>query len=228
MHTPPLTLVLGDKNWSSWSLRPWLALKKAGIEFEEAHVTLRQGPETKAQCLAHSPAGKVPVLKWDDEVIWDSLAILETIADRLPAAHLWPQDAAARAHGRAISAEMHSGFQALRRDMPMDCTHHRPGEGMNDAVAEDISRIVAIWAEARGRFGASDDPQEGGPYLLGRFSIADAMFAPVVSRFETYAPDLVALGDRDAVARAYMETISSMPEMREWVLGARAQMAAAS
>jgi len=222
MHTPPLQLVIGDKNWSSWSLRPWLAMKKTGLAFEEVDVTLREGAETKAQCLSHSPAGKVPVLKWGEEVIWDSLAILETLADRLPDAALWPQDGQARAHGRAISAEMHSGFTALRRDMPMDCIHHRPGEGMNDAVAEDIGRIIAIWTEARGRYGETG----GGPYLLGPFSIADAMFAPVVSRFETYAPDLVALGDRDGAARAYMETISSMPEMREWVLGARAQMAA--
>lgn len=220
MHTPPVQLVIGDKNWSSWSLRPWLAMKVAGLDFEEVDVTLRQGAETKAQCLSHSPAGKVPVLKWADETIWDSLAILETLADRLPDARLWPEDAQARAHGRAISAEMHSGFTALRRDMPMDCTHHRPGEGMNDAVAEDISRIIAIWTEARGRFGEAG----GGPYLLGTFSIADAMYAPVVSRLETYAPDLVALGDRDGTARAYMETINSMTEMREWVLGARAQM----
>lgn len=220
MHTPPLQLVIGDKNWSSWSLRPWLAMKVAGLDFEEVDVVLRLGTETKTQCLSHSPAGKVPVLKWGDETIWDSLAILETLSDRLPDAHLWPSDAQARAHGRAISAEMHSGFNALRRDMPMDCTHHRPGEGMNDAVGEDISRIIAIWTEARGRFGETG----GGPYLLGPFSIADAMYAPVVSRLETYAPDLVALGDRDGTARAYMETITSMTEMREWVLGARAQM----
>ena len=165
--------------------------------------------------------GEGAVLRWGDEVIWDSLAILETLADRLPEAGLWPQDASARAHGRAISAEMHSDFTALRRDMPMDCIHHRPGEGMNEAVGNDIGRIIAIWTEARGRYGETG----GGPYLLGPFSIADAMFAPVVSRLETYAPDLVALGDRDGVARAYMETITSMPEMREWVLGARAQMA---
>ncbi len=224
MKMPPLTLVIGDKNWSSWSLRPWLAMKRAGLAFEEAHVTLRQGDDTKAQCLAYSPAGKVPVLKWGDETIWDSLAILETLNERVPGAHLWPADGVARAHGRAISAEMHSGFTALRRDMPMDCTHHRPGEGMNDAVAHNISRIIAIWTEARGRFGVTG----GGPYLLGPFSIADAMYAPVVSRFDTYAPDLVALGDRDGVARAYMETINAMPEMREWVMGARAQMMAAS
>jgi len=220
MHTPPLQLVIGDKNWSSWSLRPWLAMKKIGLSFEEVDVTLRAGAQTKAECLSHSPAGKVPVLKWGSEIIWDSLAILDTLADRLPEAHLWPDDPQARAHGRAISAEMHAGFTALRRDMPMDCTHHRPGEGMNEAVGEDISRIISIWTEARGRYGETG----GGPYLLGAFSIADAMFAPVVSRLETYAPDLVALGDRDGQARAYMDTISSMPEMREWVLGARAQM----
>ncbi len=220
MQTPPLTLVIGDKNWSSWSLRPWLALTYANIPFEEAHVTLRQGDETRAQGLAHSPAGKVPVLKWGDEVIWDSLAILETLADRLPDAHFWPDDPVARAHGRAIVAEMHAGFVPLRRDMPMDCIHHRPGEGMNDAVARDIGRIIAIWAEARGRFGE----QAGGPYLLGAFSIADAMYAPVVSRLDTYAPDLTALGDRDGIARAYMESINAMPAMRAWLLGARAQM----
>ncbi|WP_422026046.1 glutathione S-transferase family protein [Pyruvatibacter mobilis] len=226
MQTPPLTLVIGNKNWSSWSLRPWLAMKKAGLAFEEVHVTLRDGAETRAQCLAHSPSGKVPVLKWGEETVWDSLAILETLADRLPAARLWPEDAQARAHGRAIAAEMHAGFQALRRDMPMDCIHHRPGEGMNEAVAADISRIIALWAEARGRFGEQAGEGQGGPFLLGAFSIADAMYAPVVSRFATYAPDLVALGDRDGVARAYMETVTSMPEMRQWVLEARAQMAA--
>ena len=226
MQTPPLTLVIGNKNWSSWSLRPWLAMKKAGLVFEEVHVTLRDGAETRAQCLAHSPSGKVPVLKWGEETIWDSLAILETLADRLPAARLWPEDAQARAHGRAIAAEMHAGFQALRRDMPMDCIHHRPGEGMNEAVAADISRIIALWAEARGRFGEQVGAGQGGPFLLGAFSIADAMYAPVVSRFATYAPDLVALGDRDGVARVYMETVTSMPEMRQWVLEARAQMAA--
>jgi len=220
MHTPPLQLVIGDKNWSSWSLRPWLAMKKIGLSFEEVDVTLRAGPETRAQCLSHSPAGKVPVLKWGSEIIWDSLAILETLADRLPEAKLWPDDPQARAHGRAISAEMHAGFTPLRRDMPMDCIHHRPGEGMNEAVGEDISRIISIWTEARGRYGETG----GGPYLLGTFSIADAMFAPVVSRLETYAPDLAALGDRDGQAKAYMDTINSMPEMREWVLGARAQM----
>jgi len=226
MHTPPLVLVIGNKNWSSWSLRPWIAMKRAGIPFEEAYVALRQGAETHAQCLAHSPSGKVPVLKWGDEVIWDSLAILETLADRLPEAKLWPDNPQARAHGRAMSTEMHAGFQALRRDMPMDCIHHRSGEGMNDAVADDVSRIIAMWAESRGRFGEQAGEGEGGPFLLGRFSIADAMFAPVVSRFATYAPDMVALGDRDGVARAYMDTINSMPEMRQWVLDARAEMAA--
>jgi len=220
MQTPPLTLVIGDKNTSSWSLRPWLAMTHIGLPFTEAHVRLRQGVETRAQCLAHSPSGKVPVLKWGTETIWDSLAILETLADRLPQAHLWPEDPEARGHGRAIAAEMHAGFTALRRDMPMDCIHHRPGDGMNDAVAGDISRIIAIWAEARGRFGEAG----GGPYLLGAFSIADAMFAPVVSRFETYAPDLVALGDRDRLARSYMETVNAMPAMQAWIRDARHQM----
>ncbi len=222
MSTPPLTLVIGNKNWSSWSLRPWLALKVAGVAFEEAHVELRQGEKTRAQCLAHSPAAKVPVLKWGEETVWDSLAILETLAERLPAAKLWPEDAAARAHGRAISAEMHSGFMALRREMPMECLAHHPGEGMTDEVAADIARIVTIWTEARGRFGEAG----GGPFLLGRFSVADAMYAPVVSRFTTYEPDLKALGDRDGAARAYMETVSAMPEMQAWLAGAKAQAAA--
>lgn len=222
MDTPQLTLVIGDKAWSSWSLRPWLALTRAGIPFEEVTVRLRQGAETRAQCLAHSPSAKVPVLKWGDEVIWDSLAILETLAERLPQAKLWPADAAARAHGRAIAAEMHAGFQALRREMPMACLDSLPGQGMTDEVAADVSRIVALWSEARGRFGEAG----GGPFLLGAFSIADAMYAPVVSRFVTYAPDLVALGDRDGLARAYMETIWAMPEMQSWIAGARAAHAA--
>lgn len=219
MDHPPLTLVIGNKAWSSWSLRPWLAMTRAGLAFDEVHVPLRRGPETRAACLAHSPSGKVPVLKWGAETIWDSLAILETLAERLPRLGLWPDDPEARAHGRAISAEMHGGFMALRRDMPMACLDRLPGEGMNDAVAADIARIVALWAEARGRFGA------GGPFLLGRFSIADAMYAPVVSRFVTYQPDLAALGDRDGAARAYVDTVWSMPEMQAWVAQARAQSA---
>jgi len=222
MDTPPLTLVIGDKALSSWSLRPWLAMKRAGIAFAEAHVALRRGAETTAACLAHGPSGMVPVLKWGDEIIWDSLAILETLADRLPGARLWPDDRAARAHGRAIAAEMHSGFRALRANMPMACLDERPGDGMGDGVAADIARIVALWNEARGRFGEAG----GGPFLLGGFSIADAMYAPVVSRFVTYRPDLVALGDRDGLARAYMETIWAMPEIHEWIAGARTERAA--
>ena len=228
MQHPPLTLVIGDKAWSSWSLRPWLAMKRAGIAFEEAHVRLREGDATRAACLAHSPAGKVPVLKWGDETIWDSLAILETLAVRLPDAKLWPDDAAAQAHGRAIAAEMHSGFQALRREMPMACLDSLPDQGLTDEVAADITRIVALWTEARGRFGEAagggkSGGGESGPFLLGRFSIADAMYAPVVSRFTTYAPDLKALGDRDGIARAYMDTICAMPEMQAWIAGARMQ-----
>ena len=197
------TLVIGNKNYSSWSLRPWLAMRQAGIAFDEVVIPLYR-PESKAALLAQSPAGKVPVLRHGDRVVWDSLAIMEYLAEALPGAGLWPDDPAARALARCVSAEMHAGFQALRGGMPMSLREHLPGQGRSDAVAADIARVTAIWRECRERFG------EPGPFLFGRFSIADAMYAPVATRFRTYAVEL------DPVCRKYADAILALPSFLEW------------
>ncbi|MFD1626691.1 glutathione S-transferase family protein [Azospirillum griseum] len=205
-----MTLVVGNKAYSSWSLRPWLALKQAGVSFAEIVIPLRQ-PETKAQILAHCPSGKVPCLIDGDRVIWDSLAICEYVAELAPAAGLWPADPHARAIARSVSAEMHSGFAALRNAMSMDLKIDRHGEGMTPDSAADIARIQALWADCRARFG------QGGPFLFGGFTIADAMFAPVVTRFETYGVVV------DAVSRAYMDAVQALPAMQEWTAAAKAE-----
>lgn len=201
-------LIIGTPRWSSWSLRPWIAMRRAAIPFRATVVALRR-PDTSASAGRHSPSARVPVLKAGEEVIWDSLAILETIAERHPDARLWPADAAARAHGRSLAAEMHSGFQALRQHCTMDFGRRAPMASLPDPVAADVRRIVSGWSQSRRRFGA------GGPFLLGAFSVADAMFAPVVSRFETYVPDLARHGD-DGTAAAYVATVTAMPEYRAW------------
>jgi glutathione S-transferase len=207
-------LVIGNKNTSSWSLRPWLAMRVAGIAFEELNVDLR-APDAKAQILAHSPSGKVPALLTAGRVIWDSLAILEFLAESHAA--LWPRAAAARALARCVSAEMHSGFQALRERCPMDFLRHAPKARLPKPVAADVRRIVAIWQDCRSRHGA------GGPFLFGRFSAADAMFAPVASRFRTYLPDLAAYGD-DGTAQAYVEALFALPAMGDWETGAKVEI----
>ncbi|MBW7903674.1 MAG: glutathione S-transferase family protein [Rhodocyclaceae bacterium] len=204
-------LVIGDKNLSSWSLRPWLALTVAGIDFAEVNVRLGR-PETKAAILRHSPSGKVPCLIDGRTLVWDSLAICEYAAELAPA--LWPADAAARAEARAVSAEMHSGFTALRQNMPMEVCASRPGEGRTPEVEADVARILAIWEACRARHGA------GGPFLFGAFSIADAMYAPVVWRFTTYA---VAV---PPVVRAWMDAMLALPAMQAWRAGAAAELVA--
>ena len=214
-------LVIGDKNWSSWSLRPWLAMRQAGLPFYERSIRLRQ-PDTKAQILPHSPAGTVPALKWNGIVIAESLAILETIADLFPAKRLWPEDVQARAMARAASAEMHAGFMALRREMPMDILNRYPGQGHTEEALNDARRVVAIWREARLRFGKLAEADEG--FLFGRFGVADAMYAPVVTRFETYGVDPAALGEEDGTARAYMDAVLRLPAMQEWTAEARQEM----
>ena len=201
-----LTLVIGTKRYSSWSLRPWLALKLAGIPFHEVEIALRQ-PETKAEILKHSPSGKVPLLKDGDLALWDSLAICEYLAERTPS--LWPQDAKARAVARSVSAEMHSGFMPLRRDCPMDVLADLPMAEIPDEVTTELIRIDALWNDCRTRFGA------GGPFLFGAFSIADAMFAPVVSRIRTYHLPV------GAVSQAYCEAVMALPAMQEWGAGAK-------
>ena len=205
-------LVIGDKAWSSWSLRPWLAAKVAGIPFREVPVRLRQ-PETASEIAGYSPSGRIPVLIRGDFSVWDSLAICEYLAELAPQAQLWPADAQARAVARSISAEMHSGFQALRNEFPMDFHARIAGHVPSAQARADIRRVVQIWREVRRDFG------EGGPFLFGGFSIADAMYAPVATRFRTYRLDLDAFGDNGAAA-TYGRAILGMPQMQEWGEGA--------
>ncbi|MDZ4382630.1 MAG: glutathione S-transferase family protein [Parvibaculum sp.] len=217
-------LVIGDKNWSSWSLRPWLLMRQAGIPFTETSIRLRQ-PDTKAQILVHSPTGFVPALKWRGAVIGDSLAICETIADLFPAKTLWPADALARAMARSAAAEMHSGFQNLRREMPMAVLERHPGAGQTEEALADARRIVELWRGLRIRFGRQAEEDQG--FLFGRFSVTDAMYAPVVTRLATYEVDLEALGD-DGTVRAYMDAIMTLPSMQDWMRGAETEESAKS
>lgn len=208
-------LIIGDKNLSSWSLRPWLALKQTGIPFTERLVRLDR-PQTKAEIMKVSPSGRVPCLVDGDIAIWDSLSILEYLAEKFPQKGLWPADANARAFARSVSAEMHSGFSNLRTLWPMNFAR----EGMRHlahGIDGDIARIVEIWERCRRDFGAAPD-HGGGPFLFGRFSIADAMFAPVVSRFVTYGP--VSLPPASA---AWRDAIWALPAMMEWGAGAKAE-----
>ncbi|MEM9539251.1 MAG: glutathione S-transferase family protein [Cyanobacteria bacterium P01_E01_bin.42] len=197
------TLIIGNKNYSSWSLRPWLAMKQAGLEFAEIRIPL-DTPDTHREIRRYSPSGRVPVLLHDKIAIWESWAICEYIVENF-APQLLPSDREARAIARAVSLEMHAGFQALRQNMPMDCRSRFPGEGMNPNVRADITRIQEIWRECRHKFA------EEGPFLFGKFSLADAMFAPVVSRFVTYD---VLLTD---VEQTYATTIWQLPAMQEWL-----------
>lgn len=198
-----LELIVANKNYSSWSLRPWLALKHAGLAFDEVVVPLKR-PDTRERLLSYTGAAKVPVLRHGDLTIWDSLAILEYVAELAPDAGLWPADPAARAVARAAAAEMHSSFTALRSNMPMNMRASLPGHGRGPGVAEDVARITALWADLRGRFGA------GGPFLFGAFGNVDAMYAPVVSRFLTYGVEL------DGVAADYVRAVRDMAIFREW------------
>jgi glutathione S-transferase len=198
-----LTLVFGNKNYSSWSFRPWIALRVAGIPFEEVVIPLYE-PGSKEQILKYSPAGKVPVLIDGDIRVWESLAILDYLAERFPQARLWPTDAAARAQARAIAAEMHAGFAPLRRHCPMNMWRPVRTRELPPEVAADVRRIDAIFTECRERFG------QGGAFLFGGFGAADAMYAPVVSRLHTYG---IAVG---AVAQTYMQAMMALPAWAEW------------
>jgi glutathione S-transferase len=198
-----LTLVIGTRRWSSWSLRPWLALKVAEIPFEERLIPLRQ-PDTMARILEYSPAGKVPVLIDGTDLVWESLAILDYLAQRFPGAALWPDDLSALALARSVAAEMHAGFPGLRRELSMDVTVTVPTPELSPQAQADVDRVLAIWAGARARFGRT------GPFLFGRFSNADAMFAPVVTRFQTYQVRV------DPICRDYMDAILGLPAMVEW------------
>ena len=201
---PSLTLVIGNKNYSSWSLRPWLLLRQAGIPFEAVRIPLYM-PGSTEELAKWSPSGKVPALHDGDLRVWDSLAICETLNERFPDKQLWPADAAARVVARSVSAEMHAGFSALREHMSMNIRARRPGQGRTPECLADVGRILAIWTDCRARFGS------GGDFLFGRFGIADAMYAPVVLRFQTYG---VAL---EGAARAYAAAMLALPALQEWV-----------
>jgi glutathione S-transferase len=205
------TLYIGNRAYSSWSLRGWLACKIAGVAFtEKAHdMAAADWPDF---VRAASPTAKVPVLRHGDVLVWESIAIGDYLADLFPKAGLWPEDLAARAQARAISAEMHAGFTALRTSMWMNTRRRFHGKGRNPGSLADIARIVALWDETRGRFGA------GGPYLFGsRFTLADAMYAPVVSRFVTWEPDL------PATAKTYVAVVWEHPFLVEWCKAAEAE-----
>ncbi|WP_109480260.1 glutathione S-transferase family protein [Paraburkholderia sp. C35] len=198
-----MKLVIGDKNYSSWSMRPWLVLKHFGIECEEVMVWLNEA-DSKAQILAHSPSGKVPCLIADDGVsVWDSLAICETLAERYPQHAMWPRDAVARGHARSISAEMHSGFGNLRNNMWMNIRASFPGKGATPEALADIARIDEIWNQCLETY--------GGPFLFGEFTIADAMYAPVVMRFNTWQPKL------SEAAAAYARRVTAQPAVKAWI-----------
>jgi glutathione S-transferase len=204
------TLLIGNKNYSSWSLRPWLALSVAGIPFKEEKLTLFS-PEFAARLGPITPAGTVPVLLDGDFAVWDSLAICEYVAERHPQARLWPADPHARARARSLAAQMHSGFGHLRNVLPMNVEAHLPGIEISQEARQDISRVQAIWQDTRAEYG------KGGPFLFGAFTIADACFAPVVSRFVTY--DVTTSGP----ARDYMNAVLALPAMQAWMRDARAE-----
>jgi glutathione S-transferase len=198
-------LVIGNKNYSSWSLRPWLAARHAGIEFDEIRVSLFT-PEGTAQIRQYSPSLKVPVWRKGDLVVWESLAICELFSERVPS--LWPTDSTARAVARSVSAEMHAGFAALRHGMPMNARARGRRVAVTPEIAADIDRIEAIWTDCRTRFGA------GGPWLFGGFSVADAMFGPVVLRFVPYGVS------RPGVVDDYVATWMADPHLQVWIAAA--------
>ena len=205
-----LTLYVGNKRYSSWSLRPYLALAHAGLPFE-IQVILLDRPSTRADIAGVNPAGRLPVLVHDGLRVWDSIAICEYVAELAPEARLWPADRAERARARSISAEMHAGFAALRGNMPMDLCADKSGQGHTPEALADARRVCDIWREALDR--------SGGPFLFGAFTIADAMYAPVTTRFVTYGVEL------DAACRAYVAAVAVLPAMAAWKRDAAAEPA---
>jgi len=202
-----LTLVIGNKNYSSWSMRPWIAMKVAGIGFDEVVISL-DAEDFKLKLSKISGTGKVPTLVDGEVKVWESLAILEYLAEKFPAAKLWPADPAARAHARAIASEMHAGFLPLRRACPMNMWRPVKPRELNAEAMSNVRRIDAMWADCRIRFGA------GGPFLFGGFGAADAMYAPVVARFHTY--DVPVSG----TSRAYMAAVMALPAWAQWTAAA--------
>ncbi len=206
-----LVLCVANKAYSSWSLRGWLALKLVDVPFEEVVIPLRESG-TRAAILKYSPSAKLPALIDGPVAVWESLAIVEYLAETYPEAPIWPRDRAARAHARAIASEMHGGLIPLRRGLPMNLRQHYPCPPLDDAMQADINRVQAIWRDARKQFGGA---MGEGPFLLGRFSAADAMYAPVASRFDTYG---VALEDE---AKAYTAAVMAYGPMQEWIAAAK-------
>lgn len=206
-----LTLVIGNKNYSSWSLRAWLMLKQAGVEFDQVRIPLDM-PDTADRIRHYSPSGRVPVLHQADLVIWESIAIGEYIAEQYPNARLLPEEVHARAIARSVSAEMHAGFQALRAQLPMDCRTRHAKWQISPEVQRDADRIMQIWQHCRGQF--SHQTSHPGEWLFGHFTLADAMYAPVVSRFVTYGVSL------DATSQAYVDAMWALPAMQEWLAAA--------
>jgi glutathione S-transferase len=198
-----LTLFIGNKNYSSWSMRPWIAMKVAGIAFDEEVISL-DAKDFKARVSKISGTGKVPVLTDGEIHVWESLAILDHLAETFPKARLWPAEPQARAHARAIAAEMHAGFVALRRHCPMNMWRPPKMRELTPEAAADVRRIDAIWTDCRRRFGVQ------GSFLFGPFGAADAMYAPIVSRFQTYAVEVGPAG------QAYMQAVSALPAWKEW------------
>jgi glutathione S-transferase len=206
-----LTLVIGNKNYSSWSMRPWMALRAAGIAFDEVMIPILNGPADRQRIVEASPSGKIPLLIDGDIRVWDSLAIIEYAAERFPEAGLWPQDRRARAVARAISAEMHSGFIPLRSACPMNIVRPVRAVALSDDALANIDRIQHIWADCVAKSDSS------GPFLFGRISAADAMFAPVIHRFLTYAIDIA------PACRGYVDAMIAQPDFAAWTAGARAE-----
>jgi len=203
-----LTLIIGNKNYSSWSFRPWIAMKVCGIVFEEVVISLN-ADDFKSRVSKISGTGKVPALDDSGVHVWESLAILEYLAEKFPAVKLWPAGPVARAQARTVSSEMHAGFVPLRRACPMNMWRPVKKRELNDEVLANVRRIEAIWAECRTRYGAD------GPFLFGAFGAADAMYAPVVARFHTYGVEV------GAAARAYMAAVMALPAWAEWAAAAR-------
>lgn len=201
-----MKLVIANKNYSSWSMRPWVLLTHFGVPFEEQMLALGT-PETASEILRFSPSGRLPCLIDGESVVWDSLAICETLAEQYP--QMWPSDPARRAHARSVSAEMHSGFVGVRSGMPMNIRGRSLNHALNDDERVDLARIEAVWGECLKRY--------GGPFLFGEFSVADAMFAPVVMRFNTYMPPL------SPTARAYANAVTASPAVQSWIEGAHAE-----
>jgi glutathione S-transferase len=206
------TLIVGTQEWSSWSLRPYMALMATGAPFKMDVIRLRIVPDSREAILKHSPSGKVPALKWDGQTIWDSLAICETLAERHPEARLWPADPALRARARAYAAEMHSGFPDVRDQLSMEFARKLPLPELRPETKVQIARIIEAWEEA---LAAS-----GGDFLFGAFSVADCMYAPVVSRFTTYGVEV------PSKSKAYMEKIWALPAMRNWLKASEKEVAA--